>query len=167
MAGKSNHESKFAVGPQIWPDPHALAQACEISHCLVCSRDRSPAVNNALGQLLNVRFSIRRTWFTDALAQRCTTGALCFRYRMHHQWRNCPASRPFYIALQFLPLKLNSCVLPVRACSDLRLCGRALKQLIELLLLMLDSLLTVKQRLKASLNWLDCLSKSKPGYGDS
>lgn len=86
---------------------------------------------------------------------------------MHHQWRNYPASRPFYIALQFLPLKLNSCVLPVRVCSNLRLCGRALKQLIELLLLVLDSLLTVKQRLEASLNGLDCLSKAKPGYGDS
>lgn len=54
MAGKSNRESKFAVGPQIWPDPHALAQACELSHCLVCSRDRSPVVKNALGWLLNV-----------------------------------------------------------------------------------------------------------------
>lgn len=55
---------------------------------------------------------------------------------MHHQWRGRPTSRSLDITFQLLPLKLDNQVLTVSIHSDLLLCDRVLKQLIELLLLM-------------------------------
>lgn len=55
------------------------------------------------------------------------------------------------ITFQFLPLKLDHQVLTVSIHSDLRLGGRALKQLIELLLLMQHALLAIEQRLESGI----------------
>lgn len=70
------------------------------------------------------------------------------------------------ITFQLLPLKLDHQVLTVSIRSDFRLGDRALKQLIELWLLMQHALLAIEQRLESRLDRLYCVSTANPGHGD-
>ncbi|OAD85941.1 hypothetical protein ATN89_02035 [Comamonas thiooxydans] len=71
------------------------------------------------------------------------------------------------ITFQLLPLTLDHQVRTVGIHSGLRLCGGALKQHIELLLLMQDAFLAVEQRLESCLDRLYCMSGANPDHGDS
>ncbi|KGG85523.1 hypothetical protein P609_14790 [Comamonas thiooxydans] len=70
------------------------------------------------------------------------------------------------ITFLLLPLKLDHQVLTASIHSDFRLGGRALKQLIELFLLMQHALLAIEPRLESGLDRLYCVSTASPGHGD-